>query len=340
MKPMTEAGPDLGKLLAGAAAGALLMYMLDPDRGSARRAQTTDRIRGMGRNAGSRLSHAMEGIGSRFGGAAGIAEAASRLAAPDRSSGAARAIDMAGTVARAAQQGKARGMLRQLMLGGRSDWAPAMRGSAVLGGGLMGMYGLLRRASPLGMVLGLAGLALLARGATNQPLGSMVGGRALGKTIDLQKSIQIDAAPEEVYDMWTNYENFPHFMSHVSEVRDLGRGRSHWVVEGPAGSKFEWDSMLVEQSRPDRLAWRSEPGAEIPNSGSVQFEPYRGGTRATVRMSYHPPAGAIGHGIATLLGADPKRQLDDDLARMKALIERGALPQMARHGRFASRFLH
>jgi uncharacterized membrane protein len=220
------------------------------------------------------------------------------------------------------------------------DWAPAMRSSAVLGGGLLGLYGLLRR-SPLGLAVGLAGIALLARGATNQPLASMWRGQALGQTIDLEKSIRIDASPEEVYDMWANYENFPRFMSHVMEVRDLGRRRSHWVVRGPAGSEFEWDSVLTEQSRPHRLAWRSEPGAEIPNTGSVQFEPYRGGTRVTVRMAYTPPAGAIGHGVATLLGADPKRQMDDDLARMKAFIERGITPrELGQQRESASRFLH
>ncbi len=40
-------------------------------------------------------------------------------------------------------------------------------------------------------------------------------------------------------------------------------------------------------------------------------------------MSYNPPAGAVGHTVAALLGADPKREMDDDLARFKSLIERG-----------------
>jgi uncharacterized membrane protein len=170
----------------------------------------------------------------------------------------------------------------------------------------------------------------------------MLSGQALGQPVDLQKTVHIDAAPEEVYDMWSNYENFPRFMAHVAEVRDLGRGRSHWRVTGPAGSEFEWDSKLTEESRPHRLAWRSEPGAEIPNAGSVQFEPSRrGGTDVTVRMSYTPPAGMLGHGLASLLGADPKRQMDDDLAHMKALVERGAIPQEAgQRGKSASRFLH
>jgi uncharacterized membrane protein len=129
-------------------------------------------------------------------------------------------------------------------------------------------------------------------------------------------------------------------MSHVAEVRDLGRRRSHWVVRGPGGSEYAWNSVLTEQSRPHRLAWRSEPGAEIPQSGSIQLEPRRGGTDVTVRLSYTPPAGVLGHGLATLLGADPKSRMDEDLARMKAYIERGVVPPDAAQSRAGSRYLH
>jgi uncharacterized membrane protein len=358
--PMTDAGPDLGKWLAGAAAGALLMYMLDPDRGRMRRSQTTDKLVGMGKQTGEKLTHAWERVGSRFSSAAGDAiESASRIAEsvkPDGAAGRTVSEPASGT-SRAAgaglggiveqvtdSAGPIAARVRSAMQGVRSDWAPGMRSSAMVGGGLLGLYGLMRR-SPLGIVASLAGLALLARGATNRPLGSMLRGQGLGQSfgraIDLQKTIHIDASPDEVYELWSNYENFPRFMSHVNEVRDLGRGRSHWVVSGPAGSQFAWDSVLTEQSRPRRLAWRSEPGAEIPNNGSVQFEPARGGTDVTVRMSYTPPAGALGHGLASLLGVDPKRQMDDDLARMKAFIERGMVQQRtAPEGKSASRFLH
>jgi uncharacterized membrane protein len=355
MKQTTDVGLDLGKWLGGAAAGALLMYLLDPDRGNARRAEATDAVRdvrkqgrGLLGNVWERMSDRVSGVmenasdsASRLAGSADIHDAGEAVS-DSVSRFASRAADAISSATDSA--GKAAEMagsrMKRMIGDGGPEWTPAVRGSAMVGGGLLGLYALMRR-SPLSMALGVAGLAMLARGAVNQPLTGMLTGRGLGQTIDLEKTIHIDASPDEVYDVWSNYENFPRFMSHVAEVRDLGRGRSHWVVRGPAGSEFEWDAKLTEKSRPHRLAWRSEPGAEIASAGSVQFEAHRGGTRVTVRMSYSPPAGAIGHGIATLLGSDPKRQMDDDLARMKALIERGDVPsEAARHGKSSGRYLH
>jgi uncharacterized membrane protein len=426
-----ELGLDLAKLLGGAAAGALLMYILDPDRGGARRAHSVAAVRHAGSRTSSALGNVWRGAGARLGATAdGMADAAGDRAAdlaaaakPDGAAGtiksslsrlghaagevlddtiskaksvAGRAGDAASDVVSKAGSAMSRGadtggdlasrvtsranraadLARSTVGSGiddartglrntlrATDWRATARNPAVLGGGLLGLYGLARR-SPLGLVLGLAGAAMLARGVTGQPLRSLLstrqlsdrmGGKlsstlggtlsgGLSQTIDFEKSIHIDASPEEVYDLWNNYENFPRFMSHVVEVKDLGRRRSHWVVKGPGGSEFAWNSVLTEQNRPQRLAWRSEPGAEIPQSGSIQFEPHRGGTHVTVRMSYTPPAGVIGHGLATLLGADPKAQMDDDLARMKAFVERGAAPPRAAddagRARSSSRFLH
>jgi uncharacterized membrane protein len=401
----TDTGFELAKWLGGAAAGALLMYMLDPDRGGDRRAQSAAAVRNAGTRTSSAIGNVWRGAGERIGAAAddvlesakpdgGIGSALSRMgrAAGDmlddtvskakdtlsRASGAAgdladeaiskarsgmgqledtaggaysgarsatsNAAERAAGLADDARRGAGRFGQRvtAAMQGEREgSWSPTMRNSALLGGGLLALTGLMRR-SPMGVVLGLAGAALLARGAANQPLRSLISGRGMSmdQTIDFEKTIHIEAAPDEVYALWSNYENFPRFMSHVAEVRDLGRRRSHWVVKGPGGTTFEWNSVLTEQSRPHRLAWRSEPGAEIPQSGSIQFEKHRGGTLVTVRMSYSPPAGALGHGLAVLLGSDPKAQMDDDLARMKSFIERGAIPHDAAQPRAASRFLH
>jgi uncharacterized membrane protein len=48
-----------------------------------------------------------------------------------------------------------------------------------------------------------------------------------------------------------------------------------------------------------------------------------------VRMSYNPPAGAVGHALARLLGSDPKSAMDEDLARVKTTLETGRPPRDA-----------
>lgn len=214
-------------------------------------------------------------------------------------------------------------------------WTPAQRSIAVASGTLLGTYGLTRR-TPAGAALAIAGLALLARGAYDMPLQRMLGlGSATGG-IQLKKTIDINVPVDTAFDVWTEYENFPYFMSHVVEVRDLGEQRSHWVVKGPAGIRLEWDAVLTDYKRPGLLSWETEPGAMVEHAGSVYFEPTDSGTRVTVRMSYRPPAGALGHALAAVLGSDPKRELDDDLLRMKSFIEGGIPPHDAAKPRAAS----
>lgn len=396
---------DVAKLVGGAAAGALLMYLLDPDRGSARRATSTSALKDAGARTGSALGNAWHGIGERIGSAARhagdtasdllddatksggkmlddatssagkyfdeatssagkyadeAASRASRLLESAKSNGAARrtyedardsassmidsAADSASSAASRVKRmaSQAAGSAGRALHFDEGDMLSSLlRNPAVVGGGILGLIGLFRR-SPLAAAAGVVGLALAARSSGGS--GSVVSnllGSGRGKRIEVEKSIRVDAARDEVYDMWTHYENFPRFMSHVVEVRDTGKRRSHWTVQGPAGTQFEFDSVLTEQTRNRRLAWRSEPGAQIPNSGSVDFEPHRGGTIVTVRLSYLPPAGALGHAVASLFGSDPKGQMDDDLARMKQYIERGAIPRdAAQRDKPRGRFLH
>ncbi|MGH9338395.1 MAG: hypothetical protein ACRD1R_02110 [Acidobacteriota bacterium] len=42
-------------------------------------------------------------------------------------------------------------------------------------------------------------------------------------------------------------------------------------------------------------------------------------------MSYNA-GGALGHALATLVGSDPKTRFDQDLVRMKTLVETGQVP--------------
>ncbi len=216
------------------------------------------------------------------------------------------------------------GLLSGLLAGRRSLWM-----AGALGAGALTWYALSRR-QPLGLIAAATGLGLMARGGAglSRGLGEMSGmagmhGGEAGAGIEAQRTIEIAAPPETVYDVWSHYENFPHFMSHVIEVHDLGGDRSHWVVQGPAGSELAFESVLTAAERPSRLAWHSQPGSDVDTEGLVVLEPSGAGTRATVRMSWRPPAGSAGKALAILTDVDPEQALEDDLRRMKQFIERG-----------------
>jgi len=40
-------------------------------------------------------------------------------------------------------------------------------------------------------------------------------------------------------------------------------------------------------------------------------------------MSYNPLGGVVAHALASLFGADPKSAMDEDLLRLKSLLEDG-----------------
>jgi uncharacterized membrane protein len=146
-----------------------------------------------------------------------------------------------------------------------------------------------------------------------------------GGGIEATAVLTVNKSPEEVYWFWHEFENFPRFMTHLESVQVTGEGRSHWQAKGPAGKKIEWDAETTEE-RPDELiSWRSLPGADVDNSGSVRFTPAPGGrgTEVRVEVRYAPPAGPVGAALAKLLGTEPKQQVRDDLKRFKAVIEAG-----------------
>ncbi len=117
-------------------------------------------------------------------------------------------------------------------------------------------------------------------------------------------------------------------MRHLESVRSSGDNRSHWVAKAPLGQTVEWDAEIDEERENELIAWRSLPGADVVNVGSVQFSRASGGrgTQVTVKLEYSPPGGAAGAVVAKLFGEEPSQQVDDDLRRFKALMESGEIP--------------
>lgn len=173
-------------------------------------------------------------------------------------------------------------------------------------------------------VLGAVGLAVLTRSATNKDFKSLAKMAPIGRGVKVEKSITINVPAERVFALWSDPQRFPEFMSHVREVTQLDDQRWHWVITGPTGTETEFNTEFTAFEPDSRLAWRSEPDSLVQHEGEVIFESIGDdSTRVDVRMTYNPVAGAAGHAVATMLGSDPKSLMDDDLARLKAVMESG-----------------
>src|SRR5581483_11310053 len=97
-------------------------------------------------------------------------------------------------------------------------------------------------------------------------------GRRASSGVRVEEVVTINRPIEQVYEFWRNFENLPRFMRHLEEVTVLGNRRSRWRAKAPAGMTVEWEAELVQEKEHDWIAWRSLPGSQIDNSGSVRFE--------------------------------------------------------------------
>jgi uncharacterized membrane protein len=213
----------------------------------------------------------------------------------------------------------------------QAHWSPTARLLMGLGGGVLGLIGL-RAGGVGGAVAGAGSLVVLARAVSNLELKRLIGAGAGRWAVTLQKTLTVGAPIEEVFAFWSHYENFPRFMAHVREVRRTGDGRSRWrwTLAGAGGVPITWESEETRNEPPRLLAWKTVEGSAVAHAGIVRFDEVPEGTRIHLRLHYNPPAGAVGHALATLLGVDPRRALDEDLVRLKSLLEDG---KTSVHGR-------
>jgi uncharacterized membrane protein len=208
---------------------------------------------------------------------------------------------------------------------------------SVVAGSALAAYGLKRR-SVAGFVMAGLGGALLWRGATGccpvyKSLGISTAGEPQGEQVSIpygrgirvEKTVTINATPEQLYGFWRNFSNLPRFMDHLEEVRMIDNNRSHWRTKGPAGIAAEWDAEVINDIPNELIGWRSVEGSRVDNAGSVHFDPATGGrgTEVKVVLRYDPPGGRLGAAFAKLFGETPGHQVQEELRRLKQIIETG-----------------
>jgi len=134
----------------------------------------------------------------------------------------------------------------------------------------------------------------------------------------------VNKPKQEVYQFWRKLENLPLFMKHLKAVQEQDNTRSHWEALLPGNlGVVKWEAEIVEEEENRKIAWRSIPNSMIENAGKVVFEEALGGqgTKLDIIISYRPPAGDLGRGVANLLNPMVEKYIRQDVANFKTHIE-------------------
>lgn len=213
--------------------------------------------------------------------------------------------------------------------------------ASALAGGALVAFGV-KQGGLLGTTLSLLGGGLLLRGTTGHsyiydamglntkdPSKSTLLANTpgiLSGTVHVKKAVTVNKSPSEVYQYWRDFQNLPNFMQHLESVTKIDDKRSHWKAKAPLGTTVEWDAELSSDVENQRIGWQSLEGADIKNSGTVEFRPtVNRGTEVIVTIMYEAPGGKLGEWIAWALGEEPSSQVAEDLRRFKRLMETGMI---------------
>jgi ribosome-associated toxin RatA of RatAB toxin-antitoxin module len=132
----------------------------------------------------------------------------------------------------------------------------------------------------------------------------------------VQESITVDVPVRQAYNQWTQFEDFPNFMSGVDAVRQLDDTTVHFETS-IAGVKREYDAQITVQEPDQRVTWESLN--EPRNSGTVWFEALGADeTKVNVELTWEPESAVEKLGAATGLDS---RQVASDLRKFKKFIE-------------------
>jgi uncharacterized membrane protein len=131
------------------------------------------------------------------------------------------------------------------------------------------------------------------------------------------ETVEVDVPVHTAYNQWTQFEEFPEFMSGVESITQVSDTRNHWVTK-IAGVQREFDTEITEQLPDERVAWQSVAG-EVRHAGVVTFRPIgAGSSEVRIELDWEPSGATEKAGA--VVGADD-HQVKADAKRFKKFIE-------------------
>ena len=153
-------------------------------------------------------------------------------------------------------------------------------------------------------------------------LGGLAGGKSQGvpgvgkgRRMPVQQDIDIGVPIENVYNQWTQFEEWPKFMHRVQRVTQ--DDESHVSFKAKVwGISKEFKAEIVEQRPDERIKWRVTEG--VTHTGVVTFHPLAPRlTRVEISLDVEP--GSLLEKAARGM-RHIKRAVRADLARFKAYV--------------------
>lgn len=138
-----------------------------------------------------------------------------------------------------------------------------------------------------------------------------------------QVSADIGAAPDRVFDLYTDATRVGEWQTGVKSVEasgSLAEVGSRWTVRynGP----FSVKGTVLEVDRPSSHRQRfKEMLGLVDCTTTARFVPSGTGTRVTLSMTYAIAGGPIGRLFDGMIGGEIVGRLTKDLAGMKAVLE-------------------
>ncbi|MBN9241004.1 MAG: cyclase [Micrococcales bacterium 70-64] len=131
------------------------------------------------------------------------------------------------------------------------------------------------------------------------------------------QTVDVEVPVTTAYDQWTQFEEFPKFLSFVEEITQQDDTHNHWKVN-IAGGEREFDTVVTEQLPDERVAWTST-GGEVDHAGVVTFHKLSDTTsRLAVQIDWEPQGFLERAGAALDI---PDRAVKAELENFKKFIE-------------------
>ena len=134
----------------------------------------------------------------------------------------------------------------------------------------------------------------------------------------IEDTIEVQVPVQQVYNQWTQFEDFPKFMDGIQSVQQLDDTHVQWVAE-IRGESRQWTTEITEQRPDEKVAWKTIEG-EVKNDGVVTFEPL-GDAQTRVNVQMDVEGDSTAENVAGDLLGVVKKQVHGDLERFKQLIE-------------------